>query len=172
MISRNAGTVCAVLTADCLPVVLAAADGAEVAVAHAGWRGLCAGILEATVAAMFSRAGDLVAWFGPAISQPAFEVGEEVRQQFVAHTAAAESHFAVNARGRLQADLYGLAAQRLAALGVTEIHGGDYCTHSDAERFFSYRRSGQCGRMATFVYRQPGQPGQPGGRGGQPVVNT
>lgn len=147
------GIVCAVLTADCLPVVLAARDGSRVGVAHAGWRGLCDGILEATVSAMHLPAATLLAWFGPAISQPAFEVGGEVRERFIAADPEAAGCFAANDRGRWQADLYGLARLRLERLGITAIGGGDRCTFAEAGDFFSYRRDGQCGRMATFVFR-------------------
>jgi YfiH family protein len=153
MITRAANTVCAVLTADCLPVVFAASDGSEVAIAHAGWRGLCNGILEATVAGMKTNPPDILAWLGPAISQSAFEVGAEVRDQFVARQADAATHFVVNARGRFQADLYGLARQRLSGLGISAVCGGGRCTYAEPEAFFSYRRDGQCGRMATFIYR-------------------
>jgi len=153
MIMREANTVCAVLTADCLPVVFAATDGSEVAVAHAGWRGLSNGILEATVTGMQARPADILAWLGPAISQSAFEVGAEVRDRFVSLQADAATHFVANARGRFQADLYGLARQRLSAIGVRGVFGGDRCTYAEPEDFFSYRRDGQCGRMATFIYR-------------------
>ena len=152
-ISRKTHTVGVVLTADCLPVVFAAADGSEVAIAHAGWRGLCDGILEATLRGMATAPAGLLVWLGPAISQPAFEVGAEVRQQFVDHQSAAAEHFTQNERGRYQADLYGLAKQRLARAGLTAVFGGDRCTWSETADFFSYRRDSQCGRMATFVYR-------------------
>ncbi len=152
IVTRKAGRVCAVLTADCLPVVFAASSGDEVAIAHAGWRGLCVGILEATVAAMRTPAADILVWLGPAIAQPAFEVGVEVRQQFVEQDDKAAAYFLENKRGRYQADLSGLARQRLQSLGVSEVHGGEHCTHAESSRFFSFRRDGQCGRMATFVY--------------------
>jgi purine-nucleoside/S-methyl-5'-thioadenosine phosphorylase / adenosine deaminase len=153
MITRAENTVCAVLTADCLPVVFAAADGGEVAVAHAGWRGLCNGIVEATVAGMHTSPAEILVWLGPAIAQTAFEVGSEVRDRFVVRQVDAVSHFVENANGRFQADLYGLAKQRLAGLGISAVYGGDRCTYAEPEDFFSYRRDGQCGRMATFVYR-------------------
>lgn len=153
-ITRHAGVVCAVLTADCLPVILASDDGAEVAVAHAGWRGLAAGVLEATVRTMASAAGDLHAWLGPAISQPEFEVGDEVRDRFVAGNPAADRCFLPNDNGRWQADLYRLARQQLENLGVGHVSGGEHCTFGDSERFFSYRRDGACGRMASFVFRR------------------
>lgn len=154
-ITANAGVVCAVLTADCLPVIFASADGAKLAVAHAGWRGLAGGVLEATVRAMSLNPASLFAWLGPAISQPVFEVGGEVRENFLAHDPAADGCFAANERGRWQADLYGLARMRLGNVGVGQVSGGEYCTFSEPERFFSYRRDGACGRMASFVFRRP-----------------
>lgn len=152
-ITRQAGVVCVVLTADCLPVILASGDGTELAVAHAGWRGLAGGVLEATVHGMSADPADLVAWLGPAISQPAYEVGGEVRQEFVAQDPAAEGCFVANERARWQADLYGLARMRLDRLGVGRVSGGEYCTFSEPGRFFSHRRDGACGRMASFVFR-------------------
>ncbi len=143
--------VCVVRTADCLPVLLAATDGTVVAAAHAGWRGLAAGVLENTLAAMPVDAANVLAWFGPAISQNAFEVGDEVREAFVDQDGAAVSCFARNARGRWQADLYALARQRLAAVGVTNVHGGGLCTYADADRFYSYRRNPDCGRLVSFI---------------------
>lgn len=154
IITRAAGMVCAILTADCLPVVLSAEDGSEVAACHAGWRGLSDGILEKTVAAMDTGAKRILAWFGPAISQPAFEVGPEVRARFLAWNAAAADCFTSNEQGRWQADLYGLARRRLAACGVSRVFGGGLCTHAEPERFFSHRRDGRCGRMATFIFRR------------------
>lgn len=153
-ITRNSAVVCVVQTADCLPVIFASADGAELAVAHAGWRGLARGVLEATVRAMSIDPADLLAWLGPAISQSAFEVGGEVREEFLAHDAAAADCFAENERGRWQADLYGLARMRLSRVGVEQVSGGEYCTFNEPERFFSYRRDGACGRMASFVFRR------------------
>ena len=146
--------VCAVLTADCLPVLLCNLDGTRLGAAHAGWRGLCDGVLEATVAALDCEPASLLAWFGPAISQDAFEVGDEVRQAFVGRDPAAGVCFQPNARGRWQADLYALARQRLAGVGVTQIYGGDRCTYREREAFFSYRRDGRCGRMASLVFRR------------------
>lgn len=150
-VCRAPGITCVVRTADCLPLLLAATDGAEVAAAHAGWRGLAAGIVEATVAAMRHDAADVVAWLGPAISQPAFEVGDEVRQTFVDQSPEDSDFFLPNARGRWQADLYGLARRRLQAVGVASTSGGGLCTFADRERFFSYRRNPDCGRMVSFV---------------------
>ncbi len=144
-------TVCVALTADCLPVLFAHRNGIVVAAAHAGWRGLAAGVLENTVAAMPGRPGDLMAWLGPAISQAAFEVGDEVRAAFLATDSSAASAFEKNPAGRWQADLYALARQRLAAIGVDEVYGGDRCTYQEDGHFFSYRRDGQCGRMASII---------------------
>lgn len=146
-----AGHLCAVRTADCLPVLFCTRDGSEIAAAHAGWRGLAAGVLENTVAALRSAPSGLLAWFGPAISQPNFEVGDEVREAFVAHDQEAACCFAANERGRWQADLYALARQRLASAGVTDIFGGDWCTYADSARFHSYRRDPGCGRMVSFI---------------------
>lgn len=152
-VGRMPGHVCAVRTADCLPVLFCSTDGTEIAAAHAGWRGLAAGVLEATVEKMTHDPLDLVAWLGPAISQPAFEVGEEVKDAFVNHDPGAAGCFEANARGRWQADLYGLARLRLIASGITSICGGGFCTFADTERFFSYRRNPVCGRMISFVAR-------------------
>lgn len=154
-VSRGAEHVCVVRTADCLPVLFCSADGSEVAAAHAGWRGLAAGVLENTVSAMRSDAKNLLAWMGPAISKANFEVGGEVRDEFLAHSAAADACFEANARGRWQADLYELARQRLAASGVEAIYGGGWCTYGDPESFHSYRRDQDTGRMVSFVAINP-----------------
>ncbi len=153
IVCRAPGAVAVVQVADCLPVLFAAADGSVVAAAHAGWRGLAAGVLEATVAQVGVAAGALLAWLGPAIGPAHFEVGAEVRAAFTAHDARAASAFTPNARGRWQCDLYGLARQRLEAAGVRAVSGGSWCTYADRERFFSYRRDGQCGRMAALIWR-------------------
>ena len=145
------GDCCAVRTADCLPVLFCSRGGERIGAAHAGWRGLAAGVLENTAAAMSVPAGDLLAWLGPAISQANFEVGEEVRAAFLEHDPAAGRHFDENPRGRWQADLYGLARQRLRACGVEAIYGGGWCTYGDEARFFSYRRAADAGRMVSFV---------------------
>lgn len=150
--TRGRGRVCAVLTADCLPVVLADRAGSRVAVAHAGWRGLAQGVVEATVRALHCPPADLIAWLGPAIGQQAFEVGAEVRDAFVARSEKLAGCFAGNERGRFQADLYGLATAVLAEAGVTAVHGGGWCTASDPTRFFSFRRDGTTGRMATLAW--------------------
>jgi len=153
-VSASAGFTCAVLSADCLPVLFASRDGGEIGAAHAGWRGLSAGVLEETVRSFTSEPAEILAWLGPAISQPAFEVGAEVRQEFIANDPAATDCFAANNRGRWQADLYALARLSLARAGVGQVSGGDFCTFGDAGRFFSYRRDGQCGRMASFIFRR------------------
>ncbi|NNF40848.1 MAG: peptidoglycan editing factor PgeF [Woeseiaceae bacterium] len=151
LVGHKPGDVCAVRTADCLPLLLCATDGTEIAAAHAGWRGLAAGVIEATVASMTHQPGDLLAWMGPAISQPAFEVGGEVREAFLARDPEAAACFYRNDRARWQADLYGLARRRLRAVGVTAVYGGCFCTYADTERFFSYRRDGDSRRMVSVV---------------------
>ena len=153
IVASRDGDICVVKTADCLPVLLCSRDGQEIAAAHAGWRGLAAGVLEATIAAMSIDPIELMAWLGPAISQPAFEVGDEVRDTFLANDADAANCFARNARNRWQADLYGLARQRLCNAGVNDVSGGGLCTYGDESRFFSYRRDGAEGRLLSFVYR-------------------
>ena len=152
-IAREPGTTVAVLTADCLPILLCAEGGDEIAAIHAGWRGLAAGAIGAAVSRMTTSPQQLLAWIGPAISQPAFEVGGEVRAAFVETDPGAEACFRENQRGRWQADLYALAGRRLGAMGVRAVHGGGFCTFADSERFFSFRRDGRCGRMATFIHR-------------------
>ena len=151
VIANRPGDVCVVRTADCLPVLLCSRNGSEIAAIHAGWRGLCAGIIEATLGEMKTPPGDLLAWFGPAISQAAFEVGPEVRESF-GPWGRIEGLFRPNERGRLQADLYGLGKARLAASGVPAVYGGGLCTYADEERFYSYRRDGETGRMLSFIY--------------------
>jgi len=152
-VTRHPGRACIIQVADCMPVLFAAADGSAVGAAHAGWRGLAGGVLEATVRAMNTPPARLLAWMGPAIGQAHFEVGEEVRAAFLATDTCAEGAFAANERGRWQCDLYTLARRKLAALGVTSVHGGGWCTYADAGRFFSYRRDGRCGRMAALIWR-------------------
>jgi copper oxidase (laccase) domain-containing protein len=195
-IARNRGAVCVVMTADCLPILLCDTQGKVVAAVHAGWRGLAAGVIEATVSAMQTQPANqglvgaslaceaahevfvgaslaresahqpaqFMAWLGPAISQNAFEVGAEVRDCFVAQTPAAAAAFTPSpARGdvrgegqgesvKFHADLYALARLRLNALGITQIYGGDRCTYTESDTFFSYRRDGVTGRMATFIW--------------------
>ncbi len=150
--TRQPGVVCAVMTADCLPVLLTDRSGSVVAAAHAGWRGLCNGIIEATIARMAVPASDILAWLGPAIGPDAFEVGPEVRTAFMAHDPTAASAFAAIPDGKYLADIYLLARQRLNACGVTDVHGGDACTVTERERYFSYRRDGRTGRMASLIW--------------------
>lgn len=151
-IARHRESVCVVMTADCLPVLLCDKQGSVVGAAHAGWRGLAAGVIEATVQAMNVVPQNLMAWLGPAISQDAFEVGEEVRAAFVAAHPQAVSAFAAGQSGKWLADIYALARIRLNALGITQIYGGNYCTYREREDFFSYRRDGTTGRMGTFIW--------------------
>jgi polyphenol oxidase len=150
--TRLPGQVCAVQVADCMPVLFAAGDGSAVAAAHAGWRGLAAGVLEATIARFSCAPRQLIAWLGPAIGPRHFEVGDEVRAAFVGHHPEAGAAFAVNASGRWQCDLALLVRQRLASAGLGSIFGGVWCTYADRERFFSYRRDGRCGRMAALIW--------------------
>ncbi|WLI76933.1 purine nucleoside phosphorylase YfiH [Kosakonia sp. H02] len=149
--SNTPGTVCAVMTADCLPVLFCNRDGTEVAAAHAGWRGLCAGVLEETVACFADKPENLLAWFGPAIGPQAFEVGPEVRDAFIAHDAQADSAFRAHGE-KYFADIYQLARQRLASVGVEHVFGGEHCTFSQKDDFFSYRRDKTTGRMASFIW--------------------
>ena len=152
--TRHPGIACAILTADCLPVILADQAGTVVGAAHAGWRSLCGGVLENLVAAMAVDPSELVAWLGPAIGPQKFEVGPEVREAFVANNPeSGEALTSEGAReGHYLADIYHLASIRLAAAGVMNVHGGGFCTVSDKARFYSYRRDGQTGRMATLVW--------------------
>jgi len=152
-IAFSPGTVLAVLTADCLPVVFAAEDGSEVGVAHAGWRGLAAGVLEATLSAMRTPASRLVAWLGPAAGAQAYEVGDEVRAAFVDQSDADAAAFVATRPGHWRCDLYALANRRLRSAGLDQVHGGGRCTIRERESFFSYRRDGsKSGRMATLVW--------------------
>lgn len=158
--TRDAGIACAVMTADCLPILLCDRHGDQIAAVHAGWRGLVAGVIENTIASFDARS-ELMAWLGPAISQPHFEVGVEVRQKFLATATAAEQNrtalaFVANADrpGFYFADLYQLARLRLQQLGVNEIYGGNTCSYTNEDRFFSYRRDGECGRMVSVIYKK------------------
>lgn len=152
VIGYRPGDMCVVKTADCLPVLLCAGDGSEIAAIHAGWRGLAAGVIEATVGAMKTVPAQLLAWFGPAISQQAYEVGDEVRDSFVDANPVAKAAFLKNSRGRWQCDLYKLARQRLGSTGVFNVSGGGLCTYADPAHFYSYRRDGDTGRMLSFVH--------------------
>lgn len=150
--ARAAGVVCAVMTADCLPVLFCDASGTVVAAAHAGWRGLLAGVLEEAVAAMGVPGEDVIAYLGPAIGPQAFEVGDEVRSAFVEVDEHAAQAFKTSVAGKWLADIYWLARQRLQRKGVTRVYGGSHCTYREADRFFSYRRDGQTGRMASLIW--------------------
>lgn len=154
-ISREAGKVCVVMTADCLPLLFCDRAGTVVAAAHAGWRGLCDGVIESTVAAMQVPTSEILVWLGPAIGPTAFEVGDEVRAAFIAQSAEAASAFHPSpaGNGKWFADIFVLARQRLHALGIDAIYGGGVCTVSDPARFFSHRRSAPCGRLATLIWK-------------------
>jgi YfiH family protein len=154
-VTSRPGRVCVVRIADCLPVLFAATDGSKVAAAHAGWRGLAGGVLEATVGALAMEPARLVAWLGPAIGPQHFEVGEDVHRAFTVSDASAASAFVPNERGRWHCDLPALARLRLTRVGVSRIFGGNWCTYSDPARFFSYRRDGECGRMAALIWMEP-----------------
>ncbi len=156
--AREKNIVCAVLAADCMPVLLAHDGGEAVAAAHAGWRGLCAGVIEATLAAMGVAATRVVAWLGPAIGPAAYEVGEEVRAAFLDRDPRAASAFRPTRPGHWYLDLYAVARQRLAAHGVTRVFGGGFCTASDPVRFFSYRRDKASERMAAAIWIQSPPP--------------
>jgi len=152
--TRCPGKVCVILTADCLPIVFATDTGDTVAAAHAGWRGLAAGVIGATVRAMAAQPERLIAWLGPAIGLEHFEVGEEVREAFLKGDPGARDAFKANARGRFQADLAMLARRQLEDLGVNRIYGGGECTYARADRYFSHRRDGITGRQATLAWRE------------------
>jgi YfiH family protein len=156
-VTRQPGRVCAILTADCLPVLLANDAGDRVGAAHAGWRGLAGGVIEASVNALGGPPGELLAWLGPAIGTRHFEVGAEVREEFLRRagagdTAAVDAAFMPNARGRYTADLNALARGRLRRLGVERIYGGGECTYTDDARYYSHRRDGRTGRQATLIW--------------------
>lgn len=151
-VSRQQGVVCAVLTADCLPLLLCDRAGTVVAVAHAGWRGLAAGVIERTVAAMGVPPRQVLAWLGPAIGPAAYRVGEEVREVFTGYDPQAVAAFVPAADGGWYADLYRLARQRLATSGVSAVSGGDRCTFTETRDFYSYRRDGVTGRMASLIW--------------------
>lgn len=153
-VTQQPGVVCAVLTADCLPLLLCDLKGTRVAAVHAGWRGLLNGVIESAIAAMGCTGAELLAWLGPAIGPDAFEVGDEVREAFIAGEAAAAGAFRPSPNGRWLADIYQLAKLRLASKGVTAVFGGGLCTLSEPERFYSYRRDGVTGRMATLIWME------------------
>ena len=149
--SQQSGQVCLVMTADCLPVLFCNQQGTQVAAAHAGWRGLCDGVLEQTLT-HFADPQDVLVWFGPAIGPGRFEVGAEVRAAFIAKDPGANQAFVPQGNAKYLANIYLLARQRLMAAGVSRFYGGEHCTFSEPELFFSYRRDGQTGRMASCIW--------------------
>lgn len=153
--TREANVICVAKSADCLPVLFCAEDGSAVGAAHAGWRGLAAGVLEATVAAIGVPPARLMAWMGAAIGPDSFEVGPEVREAFVAADPGAGTAFRPRPEspGKFLADLYALARRRLSAAGVTRVYGGGLDTVADPRQFYSYRREGRTGRMAAMIWR-------------------
>jgi polyphenol oxidase len=152
--TRRPGKICTILTADCLPIVLATDTGDTVAAAHAGWRGMAAGVVGATVRAMAAQPERLIAWLGPAIGPSHFEVGGEVREAFLSSDPGAGDAFKATLTGKFMADLAMLARRQLKDLGVERIYGGGECTYARADRYFSYRRDGVTGRQATLIWRE------------------
>ncbi|GMR08092.1 MAG: purine nucleoside phosphorylase YfiH [Gammaproteobacteria bacterium] len=150
--TTRAGVVCAVMTADCLPVLMCDRQGSQVAAVHAGWRGLTAGVIEATVRSLTCAAADLLVWLGPAIGQQHFAVGDEVRELFVAHDSTAEVAFTSRGDAKWLADIHQLAWQRLVSIGVENIFGGGECSYENTGKFYSYRRDGPTGRMASLIW--------------------
>ena len=154
-VTATPGRVAVVLTADCMPLFFCDKAGRRVAVAHAGWRGMSAGVIESAVRAVAADPADVLAWMGPAIGPEAFEVGPEVKEAFERDDPAASDGFAPGRPGKHMADLYALARRRLAGAGVREVGGGNFCTFNDRARFFSYRRVQQSGRMGAFIWIEP-----------------
>ena len=150
--TSSSDVACAVLTADCLPVLVCDRDGTRIAAIHAGWRGLHLGVIEETIAALSVRPAALLVYLGPAIGPQSYEVGDEVRDAFIEQDSQAASAFVARPNGKWLANLYELARQRLNKIGVTHIFGGDYCTAKDPDRFYSYRRDGVTGRMAALIW--------------------
>jgi len=157
-VAHTARAVLAVLTADCLPVLLCDRSGTAVGVAHAGWRGLAAGVIENAIAALRRPNEQVLAFLGPAIGPAAYEVGEEVRRAFVRSDAMAAGAFRPGTNGRYFADLYELARQRLSKAGIMSVFGGQHCTFHEPDRFFSYRRDGITGRMASVIWLDSAEP--------------
>ena len=151
-ITRKLDRVCTVMTADCLPLLMCNTSGTVVGAAHAGWRGLHAGVIEETVNALDQDPADVLVWLGPAIGPRAFEVGNEVKQAFEQHDSRATSAFTPSKPGHWFADIYALAKQRLQSMGIDRIYGGEFCTFNDEEQFYSYRRDGKTGRMASLIW--------------------
>ena len=150
--SKGKDIVCAVMLADCMPVLLTDEKGSVVAAAHAGWRGLSSGVIEATFSIMKLKGEETLAWLGPAIGPKVYEVGEDVREAFLKIDPAAQSAFVPNRPGHWLLDLYSIARQRLAKLGVTRVYGGAFCTYTERDRFFSFRRDKTSERMAALVW--------------------
>ncbi|MGM0679551.1 MAG: peptidoglycan editing factor PgeF [Pseudomonadota bacterium] len=157
--TRTPGVICAVLTADCLLVLLCDRDGQEVAAVHAGWRGLSAGVIEAALDQFQAPADQILAWLGPAIGPDVYEIGEEVRRAFVEPDSDNGAAFTPTRPGHWLMDIYALARRRLLQRGVEQISGGEYCTFTDSERFYSYRRDGVTGRMASVIWLAPADRG-------------
>lgn len=155
-VAAQPGVVCAVLTADCLPVLLCNRSGTKIAALHAGWRGLAGGVMEAGVQALGTSGEELLAWLGPAIGPARFEVGPEVRTAFMQHDTQAAQAFRAVREGKYLTDIYQLARLRLQRLGVAAVYGGGFCTVSERARFFSYRRDGVTGRMAALIWLADG----------------
>lgn len=153
--SRQPGRVCAVLTADCLPLLMVDRDGREICAVHAGWRGLAGGVIESALSRFTREPQELMVWLGPAIGPRAFEVGDDVYEAFVGRNREDAVAFSRNPQGRWMADIYRLARQRLARFGVGYVGGGDYCTWSQPVDFYSYRRDGMTGRMASLIWLEP-----------------
>ena len=152
--TQNDNVVCVAMTADCLPVLLCDEQGNQVAAVHAGWRGLVDGIIEKSVLT-FAEPKRVMAWLGPAIGAQCFEVGDDVRDQFMNHDPKSQCAFTAHGHHKWLADMSMLACQRLADVGVTAVYGGDLCTYSDSERFYSYRRDGVTGRQASLIWLSP-----------------
>ena len=155
LFSSEENHVCAAMTADCLPVLICDKQGSEIAAVHAGWRGLADGIIEQAVSQFTSQRHDLLVWLGPAIGPQHFEVGQDVVTAFTNHMPETETAFTPLSNGQMMADIYSLARQRLKALGINTVFGGDYCTADDSEQFFSYRRDNVTGRMASLIWIAP-----------------
>ena len=159
-LSRQYNTVCAIMVADCLPVLLCDTAGTIVGAVHAGWRGLAGGVIEKSIAAMQIDSNKLMAWLGPAIGPDYFEVGNEVRTAFTEHDPRAARAFTAKdnsektSEKKWRANIFELARQRLTNAGVTQIYGGGICNYSDPARFFSYRRDGETGRMAALIWME------------------
>jgi hypothetical protein len=151
--ARGPGKICAILTADCLPILLAARNGSAVAAVHAGWRGLAAGVIAATLGSLGLPAGDLIAWLGPCIGAERYEVGDEVRAAVLAQAPEAAAAFTENSSGRFLADLPRIARIQLGGLGLAAVYGANACTLSDRDRYFSHRRDAPTGRQATLIWR-------------------